>query len=183
MNSDQFEDMPSEPWPVVGLVVKARRERLGLKQEDLRRRQGPGVSTVGKVERAAQESFPLRTQHALENALGWERGAIESLMRAVSLPEDSWWGDEALRKSYLREMVDEDIPDLSGDIDASPVARASQLTDDELLAELTYRMKRYASEKESDDHGTQATPQKIEELEASEVPRSTNIKPGSSDHS
>lgn len=160
MDNDFFKNLPADPWAVVGHVVKARRERLGLKQEELKQYAGPGVSTVGKVERAAQESFPLRTQHAIENALGWERGSVESLIRAIELADDSWWGNQDLRESYLEEMVEDEIPDLSsGPGGASPVRRAAELTDDELLTELTYRMKRYGLEKEDQD-GSQTPPEK-----------------------
>ncbi|WP_182377844.1 helix-turn-helix domain-containing protein [Nocardioides sp. WS12] len=90
----------------IGRVAKARRERLGLNQDELAQYGGPKVATVGKFERAAAESFPLRTQHQIENALGWTRGTVEEFAAAV---------DEGVLEmgDWEHELVVENIPDLS----------------------------------------------------------------------
>lgn len=98
--------MTESGWQAIGRIARLRRERLGLKQEDLARYGGPGVSTVGKFERAAQESFPLRTQHQMENALGWSRTIVEQVVNSIedgSLKAEDWEYD----------LVHEDVPDLS----------------------------------------------------------------------
>lgn len=129
--------MTDNGWAVVGGLVKARRERLGLKQEQLAPRGGPGVSTVGKVERGAQASFPLRTQHQLEKALGWRHGTIADVLETVTRGE---WGD--LGPDWSTDLVEENVPDMA---DAGePVRRTVELSDAELLTELTHRVRQYA---------------------------------------
>lgn len=98
--------MTKNGWEAIGRIAKARRERLGLKQDELAQYGGPGVATVGKFERAAQESFPMRTQHQLENALGWRRTTIEQVVNSINegtLTAVDWEMD----------LIEEDIPDLS----------------------------------------------------------------------
>ena len=136
--------MTDNAWEVIGRLAKGRRERLGLRQEELRQYGGPGVSTVGKIERAAQANFPLRTQQQLEKALGWPRGTIEEVIQSVDVDKD--W--DAIGPDWEADLLEHNLPDLTDhDQDegrARPVARASALTDAELLAELTYRVRQYA---------------------------------------
>ncbi|MCV2395967.1 hypothetical protein OEB99_16750 [Actinotalea sp. M2MS4P-6] len=141
-------------WELLADFAAKRRRRLGLNQGDLKSRGGPGASTVGKIERA-EGPFPLRTQHALENALGWSRGGVELLLRA---PSEPWFEDQF--EDLMLQFVENNIPDMSAPpASTTPVASARDLTDEELLAELTYRMRRYAlsqgddaeSERETDD--------------------------------
>lgn len=98
--------MAETGWQAIGRVAKARRERLGLNQDELALYGGPRVATVGKFERAAQASFPLRTQHQIENALGWSRGTVEDFVNAVD-EGDAHLGD------WEHELVTMDVPDLS----------------------------------------------------------------------
>lgn len=98
--------MTENGWQVIGRIAKARRERLGLKQDELAQYGGPGVATVGKFERAAQESFPTRTQHQMENALGWTRTVIEQVVGSIddgTLAATDWEHD----------LIEENVPDLS----------------------------------------------------------------------
>lgn len=116
--------MKETGWQAIGRIARERRERLGLKQEQLALYEGPGVSTVGKFERAAQASFPLRTQHQMEKALGWSRGTIEQFVAAFDagqLDPDDWGHD----------LILEDVPDLDHEVtgvdrDAADLARAAQ---------------------------------------------------------
>lgn len=97
--------MTENGWQTVGRIAKDRRERLGLRQNELAARGGPGVSTVGKFERG-QGPFPLRTQHQMERALGWSRTVIEQVVNSIDsgqLSADDWEHD----------LVEEDIPDMS----------------------------------------------------------------------
>ena len=137
------EGMNETEWQRVGRLARARREHLGLVQGDLADYGGPKVSTVGKIERAAQAEFPTRTQHQLENALGWKRGEVR---RIRDLDGEEWYrNDAAMREDAERGLIEDDIPDLSA---PSPPANAQapDLSDSDLLAELTYRMKRYAAD-------------------------------------
>lgn len=98
--------MEENGWQAIGRIAKARRERLGLKQDELAHYGGPRVATVGKFERAAQDTFPTRTQHQIENALGWQRTIIEQVVNSIndgSLSAGDWEHD----------LIHEDVPDLS----------------------------------------------------------------------
>lgn len=97
--------MNEHTWPTVGELVKRRRERLGLRQDELRALGGPGSATVGKIERAKQDGFPPRTQHQMERALGWPTGRIEELMFALAAGDDV--------EDWVSLTVGADIPDLS----------------------------------------------------------------------
>lgn len=98
--------MTENGWQAIGRIARMRRERLGLKQDELAQYGGPRVATVGKFERAAQENFPTRTLHQIENALGWSRTTIEQVVNSIdegTLTADDWEHD----------LVVEDVPDLS----------------------------------------------------------------------
>lgn len=98
--------MAETGWQAIGRIAKARRDRLGLNQDELALYGGPKVATVGKFERAAQPSFPLRTQHQFEKALGWGRGSIEQFVAA-------WDAGDLDTTDWEHDLVFEDIPDLS----------------------------------------------------------------------
>lgn len=98
--------MTETGWQAIGRIARLRRERLGLKQEDLAQYGGPGVSTVGKFERAAQERFPLRTQHQIENALGWDRSTIEQFVKGFE-------ENPTNLHMFEHDLIEDDIPDLS----------------------------------------------------------------------
>lgn len=113
--------MTENGWKAIGRIAKARRERLGLKQDQLGLYGGPGVSTVGKFERAAQESFPLRTQHQMENALGWSRTTIEQVVNSINenaLSVDDWEHD----------LIHENVPDLSRPVTSIPEEDSASTT-------------------------------------------------------
>lgn len=145
-------------WDLLGEMARARRERLGLSQGDLSRYGGPGGTTVGKIERAEQRNFPPRTRQQLERALGWKRGTVDFILEAR---QQSWVSDEALWQDWLRQLVEDNPPDLTaGQPVTAGAATARTLSDEELLAELTYRMRRYAaaaSASESHDEHATAT--------------------------
>lgn len=98
--------MSESGWAAIGRVAKARRERLGLHQNELAQYGGPRVATVGKFERAAQPSFPLRTQHQIEKALGWTRGTIEDFVAAVEEDSD-------IVADWEHDLINDEIPDMS----------------------------------------------------------------------
>lgn len=89
-------------WQAIGRVAKKRRERMRLNQEELHLFGGPKVATVGKFERAAQPSFPTRTQKQMEDALGWLPGTIEK-----AITEHKLVG----RIPSEDDLVEKDLPD------------------------------------------------------------------------
>jgi transcriptional regulator with XRE-family HTH domain len=158
-------------WKFLARVARARREFIGLSQEELVTYGGPGKSTVSKIERAAQQSYPSRTQQQLEKALGWDRGTFAEILRHA----DSTYFEE-FGESVLVDYVEAPMPDLTVGTEAR--TSASHLSDDELLAELTFRMKRYALEKEGKAHGQ---PPAKKTVESGGIPEEDAIE-GEGDH-
>jgi hypothetical protein len=115
-----------------------RRSRIGLKQDELALYGGPRVTTVGKIERGVMPAMAVRTQHQLENALGWRRGAVRDILTAH---EQDWWSNEALRVDFTESLIEDAIPDLSRPAQRGAVSTASELTDEELLTELAGRVR------------------------------------------
>lgn len=119
-------------------LARERRDRIGLKQDELALYGGPRVTTVGKIERAAMPTMAVRTQHQLENALGWKRGTVRDILTA---PEQEWWSGEALREDFEESLIEDAIPDLSRPASRGAVSVASALTDEELITELAARVR------------------------------------------
>lgn len=119
-------------------LARDRRNRIGLKQGELSLYRGPKVSTVGKIERAVQNTWAVRTQHQMENALGWRRGTVRDILAA---PEQEWWSDEALREDFAAALVEDAVPDLSRPAQRGAVSVATGLSDEELLTELAGRVR------------------------------------------
>lgn len=116
--------MTENGWQAIGRIAKERRERMGLRQDELAHYGGPRVSTVGKFERGAQASFPLRTQHQMEKALGWPRTTIEQVVASIN--------EGALKVAdWEWDLIEEDIPDLSSPAEPSGV---DEFHDDQLEA-------------------------------------------------
>lgn len=97
--------MTETGWQAIGRIAKARRERLGLNQDELAQYGGPRVATVGKFERGAQASFPLRTQHQMEKSLGWSRGIVEQVVESID-------EGELTAEDWEHDLVVEHVPDM-----------------------------------------------------------------------
>lgn len=96
--------MTENGWQAIGRIARLRRERLGLRQDELADYGGPKVATVGKFERGVS-TFPLRTQHQMETALGWSRTVIEQVVSSID--------DGTLKaEDWEHDLVVEDVPDM-----------------------------------------------------------------------
>jgi hypothetical protein len=69
-----------EAWTELARWVKASRDALGLAQDDLSARGGPGETTVHKIETGAVRSLRDRTKRQLERALGWPHEVVEKIL-------------------------------------------------------------------------------------------------------
>lgn len=67
-------------------VVRRRRERLGITQEDVVRVGGPSIGTMRTIENAQADSFRPKTLRSLDVALGWEPGASQLLLGGFADP-------------------------------------------------------------------------------------------------
>lgn len=103
-----------------GRIVSDRRGALDLTQVEVWDRRGPSNSTLTAIESGRWKRYAA-TFRKLDTALEWEPGSARRVF------DDG--GDP--------------IPIVAPQ--PKPAAAAGDLTDDELLAELTYRMKRYAA--------------------------------------
>jgi transcriptional regulator with XRE-family HTH domain len=97
-----------EGWERLGRAVKARRERLGLTQEEVASRGGPSTATLRNIEGAQGTGYRARTLYQLDEALGWTRGC------AVAIAEgEAPWFD--LSRTF-EEFVERVVRDVSGEI-------------------------------------------------------------------
>jgi len=106
----------------------------GLSQVQLAKQAGTAIKTVRTLESGTRRTQEIN-QRKLEHALGWRAGSVSEVLKGKSnfapdmiTPDDMRSGDES-RPGPPRVIVP-----------SAPVARASHLSDEELLAELTYRM-------------------------------------------
>lgn len=71
----QSVDMTQTGPQALAEAAKARRLELGLSQTDLQSRGGPGVVTVGKIERGVIASPLPTTLRGLDRSLRWKAGS------------------------------------------------------------------------------------------------------------
>ena len=105
----------------ISALAKEAREVAGLSRPDLSKRAGVAVKTIYSFENA--DTWPQATRlAAISAALGWEYDKIERLLNSERPPAEVT------------------LQDLAGSPwEKNPVRNASDLTDEELLAELTFR--------------------------------------------
>lgn len=103
-------------------AVKNRREELGLTQGGLGSRGGPGVVTVGKIERAEIQQPQPATLAGLDRSLRWAQGSAAAVLAGQ-----------------------EPTPLQDGDVDPSASFIAAVEADDRLLPEAKeHLIKQYA---------------------------------------
>jgi hypothetical protein len=73
-------DMTKEGRQALAEAVRAERDRLGLSQGDLKGRGGPGVVTVGNVERCDDPPPSRGTLAAFDRAFGWSTGTAAGIL-------------------------------------------------------------------------------------------------------
>lgn len=102
----------------LGQIVRARREELDLRQDELADRGGPSTTTMTKIENGTGEPAPV-TLRKLDVGLRWERGSARRVLRggdptplaAPSETEDARpaglaFGDSVIR--ILKSLLTED---------------------------------------------------------------------------
>lgn len=122
----------SEHINETGIERFSRLLRIELSQRGLKPE--PFSKVVGATSRTVENWLgghrkPTPTSHgAIERALGWKAGSIEAMFDESPFQTVHWDLDEVR------------LPDP----EKQPVARAAELSDDELLTEVTRRFKTYA---------------------------------------
>ena len=120
---------------VARLIIEARQDRYPSRRQ-FALATGVDIKTVVTAEKGERELHP-HTQRRIEQALGWRKGAIQDVWQHRSeIPAESLTVAEMERGAT--EDTWEDL-----EAKATQVTRASQLTDEELLAEISYRFRNY----------------------------------------
>lgn len=125
----------------IGRLVIEGRLDLELGQLPFSKVAKVDVKTLNSIETGKRAPRDV-TQRKIEAALGWRAGSIQQI-----LDEGEHIKLDALTLSEMTEGAEEPTwQDLDNDAShngSGPVKRASQLTDEELVAELSYRMRNY----------------------------------------
>lgn len=105
----------------IGQLSEESRLEQGLSRPALAKKSGVSIKTIQTFELG--QTWPQATRlRAITNALGWEARAVEKLLTSGAAPESVT------------------VDDVRGNGWGAAVTRASDLSDEELLSELTMRM-------------------------------------------
>lgn len=135
-----------ETLEAVGNLIQTARMEMQISQIQFADRVGVNVQTLRTMERGGRITQSV-AQAKVEKGLGWRTGAIKDV-----------WEDrehltpEAVTLEEMRRGAGEaSFQDLETSRNESPVTKASHLSDEELLAELSYRFRnyKYAAEREA----------------------------------
>jgi DNA-binding XRE family transcriptional regulator len=121
----------NETLRTIGQLVQESRERQQMSQVALAQQCGIDVKTLRTIEGGTRKTYG-QTLGRVERALGWRPGAIADARRR--LENDMPVSIEILTRP------DDELAEYPG------VIRAAHLTDEELTAELTYRLRKYSSQ-------------------------------------
>lgn len=130
-----------------GEIVKARREDLGLRQDQLVERRGPSTTTMTKVENGNPPPPSAVTLRKLDTSLGWEPGSAQKTLDGGNPTPRSPDAGETPRKfrlptsSFVGDIPAEQFEELSdlvrrGQEDPQARREAERLYQDLRIAEL-----------------------------------------------
>jgi len=123
----------TESVAAIGALVSKQRVELALSQKGLAALADVDVKTLRSLENGERWPQPVN-RYKIETALGWRQGAMAEI-------RDN--DDAHATLANLQTGAHHDNEDWPHDVE-QPVKRAAQLTDAELLSELTYRFNMYA---------------------------------------
>lgn len=131
----------SEALETIGALIKQGRLEMGLAQQPFAKLSGVDTKTLASMEKGTRLAWETN-QRKVEDALQWRAGSIQKVIdEAADTPRESVTL-ESLRdgggEASWQALADEERAAKEG-----PVTRANQLTDEELLAELSYRFRNY----------------------------------------
>jgi transcriptional regulator with XRE-family HTH domain len=125
----------------IGRLIKEGRLAMGLRQLPFAKLAGVDTKTLATMESGTRVAWETN-QRKVEKALGWRAGSIQEVLdNAADTPVES-----VTLASMEEGAAEASWQDLDKEINGAPeqpVTRASQLTDEELLAELSYRFRNY----------------------------------------
>ena len=121
----------------IGQLIRASRKELGESMAAMAERAGINSKTLWSAEQGSRFPHDVN-QLKIEKALNWRHGAIAEAWEARETLEP-----ENLTREWMRAGGDAPSwADLAQGAQA-PLAKAIHLTDEELLAELSYRFRNY----------------------------------------
>ena len=131
----------SQTLHLIGGLLKQARLAKHATQEDVAEAAGVSLRAYQNLERG--DTLPREVNLAkIETAAGWRPGAIRELWANREHTPSS-----SVTLAYMAEAAAEaSWDDLAAEAGGGPVKRASQLTDEELAAELAYRLRNYRDE-------------------------------------
>lgn len=122
----------------LGQLIKDGRLAMGLAKQPFAIKAGIDPKTLSTMENGTR--IPWETnQRKLEDALGWRPGSIQEIVtRADIIPPES------LTLDYMRQDADaetwQDL-DTENTHQTRPATRAGELSNEELIGELAYRLR------------------------------------------
>lgn len=119
------------------LIVNARME-LAISQIQFAEQIGLNVQTLRKMERGDGMAQSV-AQAKVERGLGWRTGSI----REVWEEREDLVAENVTLDEMRRDAGESTFQELEKNGDTSPVMKASLLSDEELLAEISYRFRNY----------------------------------------
>ena len=139
MDDDTVEK--SEALEIIGQLIKEGRLARGLRQVPFAKFAEVSTKTLASMETGTREAWETN-QRKVEKALGWRMGSIQEVIdNAAETPKESVTL-ESMQEGGSAESW-QDLAELESSLTEQPVTRANQLTDEELLAELSYRFRNY----------------------------------------
>jgi transcriptional regulator with XRE-family HTH domain len=130
-----------EVLETIGQLIKEGRLEAGLAQKPFATRSGVDTKTLATMEKGTRVAWETN-QRKVETALGWRIGSIQKAIDdARHIPSGTLTlasMKEGGSEPSWQDLDEEETANKSG-----PVTRANQLSDEELLAELSYRFRNY----------------------------------------
>jgi transcriptional regulator with XRE-family HTH domain len=125
----------------IGQLIKEGRLELGLAQKPFATRSGVDTKTLATMEKGTRVAWET-SQRKVETALGWRIGSIQKAIDdAGHIPAGTL--TLASMKEGGAEASWQDLDEEESAREHGPLTRANQLSDEELLAELSYRFRNY----------------------------------------
>lgn len=133
-----------EALEIIGRLIKDARLEKGLRQQPFAKFAEVDTKTLASMEKGTRVPWETN-QRKVEKALGWRAGSIQELLdNASATPKESVTLDsmqEGAAAESWQDLADAENGRIAEQ--EQPVTRAAQLTDEELLAELSYRFRNY----------------------------------------
>ena len=131
----------SEALEIIGRLIKEGRLEKNLRQQPFAKFAEVDTKTLASMEKGTRVAWETN-QRKVEKALGWRVGSIQEVLdHAPDTPKESVTLDSM--KEGGAEASWQDLAAEESKVTEQPVTRANQLTDEELLAELSYRFRNY----------------------------------------